>query len=329
MLKLSTIFLLSLTLFQALPVFSAEVERLNVVYSSIAAASVSTWVPKEAGIYKKHGLDVSLIYVAGSQAITTLISGDAQVAQGSGAAAIQARLGGSDVKIIGNVINVIPMSLVTTPDIAKPEDLKGKTFGVTRFGSLTDLGLRKAVSEMGLDPNKDIKMIQTGGVPENLMFMQQGVIKGALISSPTLEKAKDLGYRELVNLANINYRYPGTALVATDGFIKNRAGTLNRFLKATVEGIKYAKTNPDFTVKVLGQYTRTDDKKLLESAFRSYVLGYIRDVPTVAADEIANAFEDIAPRNPRAKSADQRSFYDTAPVDQLAKEGFLKQLNLR
>jgi ABC-type nitrate/sulfonate/bicarbonate transport system substrate-binding protein len=328
-LKFSTIFVLSLSLFRVSPAFSAELERLNVVYSSIAAASISTWVPKEAGIYKKYGLDANLIYVAGSQAITTLISGDAHIAQASGAAAILARLGGSEVKIIGDVINVIPMSLVTTPDIARPEDLKGKTFGVSRFGSLTDLGLRKAVSEMGLDPNKDIKMIQTGGVPENLIFMQQGVIKGALISSPTLEKAKELGYRELVNLANINYRYPGTALVATDAFIKNRAGTLNRFLKATVEGIKYAKSNPDFTVKVLGKYTRTDDKKLLESAFRSYVLGYIRDVPTVAANEIENAFEDIAARNPRAKSADQRAFYDTAPVDQLAKEGFLKQLNLR
>jgi ABC-type nitrate/sulfonate/bicarbonate transport system substrate-binding protein len=328
-LKFSTIFVLSLSLFRVSPAFSAQLERLNVVYSSIAAASISTWVPKEAGIYKKYGLDANLIYVAGSQAITTLISGDAHIAQASGAAAILARLGGSEVKIIGDVINVIPMSLVTTPDIARPEDLKGKTFGVSRFGSLTDLGLRKAVSEMGLDPNKDIKMIQTGGVPENLIFMQQGVIKGALISSPTLEKAKELGYRELVNLANINYRYPGTALVATDAFIKNRAGTLNRFLKATVEGIKYAKSNPDFTVKVLGKYTRTDDKKLLESAFRSYVLGYIRDVPTVAANEIENAFEDIAARNPRAKSADQRAFYDTAPVDQLAKEGFLKQLNLR
>src|ERR1051326_3647867 len=164
MLKLSTIFALLMAFLLASPGFGAEVERLNVVYSSIAAASLSTWVPKEAGIYKKYGLDVSLIYVAGSQAITTLISGDAQVAQGSGAASILARLGGSEVKIIGNVINVIPMSLVTTPDIAKSEDLKGKTFGVTRFGSLTDLGLRKAVSEMGLEPNKDITMIQTGGV---------------------------------------------------------------------------------------------------------------------------------------------------------------------
>src|ERR1043165_3444019 len=289
MLKLSTIFALLMAFLLASPGFGAEVERLNVVYSSIAAASLSTWVPKEAGIYKKYGLDVSLIYVAGSQAITTLISGDAQVAQGSGAASILARLGGSEVKIIGNVINVIPMSLVTTPDIAKSEDLKGKTFGVTRFGSLTDLGLRKAVSEFGLDPNRDIKMIQTGGVPENLLFMQQGVIKGALISSPTLERAKELGYKELINLAEIKYRYPGTALVTTDSLIRTRPQIVNRFLKATLEGIKYAKANPDFTTRVLGKYTRNSDMKLLSTAFKSYVLGYVRNVPSITPAEIESA----------------------------------------
>jgi NitT/TauT family transport system substrate-binding protein len=306
-------------------VAAADFERLNVVYSSISAASISTWVPQEAGIYKKYGLDVNLIYVAGSQAITTLISGDAQVVQGSGAAAILSRLAGSEVKIIGNVINVIPMSLVVTPDIAGPQDLKGKTFGVSRFGSLTDLGLRKALAEWGIDA-ADIKMIQTGGVPENLLFMQQGFIKGALISSPTLEKAKDLGFKEMLNLANIKYRYPGTALVATESFIKNRPQTLDRFLKATLEGIKFAKANSDFSVKTLGKYTKTSDTKLLESAFRTYVLGYIRDMPTVGANEVETALEEIAARNPKAKGADLRIFYDPAPLDRLVREGFVRQL---
>ena len=305
---------------------AAEPDKINVCYSSIAATSITTWVPKEAGIYKKYGLDVSIIYVAGAQAITTLISGDTQIVQGSGAAAALSRLSGSDLTVIATTINVIPMSLVTTPDIAGPQDLKGKTFGVTRFGSLTDLGLRKAVSEFGLDPNKDIKMIQTGGVPENLLFLQQGLIKGALISSPTLERAKELGYKEFMNLANLKYRYPGTALVTTDAFIRNRPQTLNRFLKATLEGIKYAKANPDFTVRVLGQYTRNTDTKLLASAFKSYVLGYIRDVPTVTLPEMEAVMEDIATRNPKAKGVDARQFYDPAPLEQLAKEGFIKEL---
>ena len=304
----------------------AEPEKLNVCYSSIAATSVSTWIPKEAGIYQKYGLDVNTVYVSGAQAISTLISGDTQIVQGSGAAAVLSRLSGSDVTIIGTTINVVPMSLVTTPDIGRVQDLKGKTFGVSRFGSLTDIGLRKAVSEFGLDPATDIKMIQTGGVPEILLFMQQGVIKGGLISSPTLERAKELGYKELLNLGEIKYRYPGTALVTTGSFIRNRPQTLNRFLKATLEGIKYAKANPDFTVRVLGKYTRNTDTRLLHNAFKSYVLGYIRDVPTVTQPEMESVLEDIAMRNPKARTADLKQFYDLVPLEQLIKEGFVKEL---
>lgn len=305
---------------------AAEAERLNVCFSSIAATSITTWVPYETGIYKKYGLDVRIVYVAGAQAITTLVSGDTQIVQGSGAAAALSRLSGSDLTVIGTTINVIPMSLVTTPDILTAQDLKGKTYGVSRFGSLTDLGLKRAVAELGLDPEKDIKMIQTGGVPENLLFMQQGVIKGGLISSPTLEKAKELGYREFMNLANLKFRYPGTALVTTDSFIRSRPQTVNRFLKATLEGIKYAKANSDVTIRILGKYTRTTDTKLLTSAFKSYILGYIRDVPTVTHAEMVAVMEDIATRNSKARGVDVRQFYDPAPLEQLAKEGFIQEL---
>lgn len=319
--------LFALALVAAVPAAqAAEAEKLTLCFSSIAATSITTWVPYEAGIFKKHGLDVRIIYVAGAQAITTLVSGDTQIVQGSGAAAALSRLSGSDLTVIGTTINVIPMSLVTTPDITTAQDLKGKTYGVSRFGSLTDLGLKRAVAELGLDPEKDIKMIQTGGVPENLLFMQQGVIKGALISSPTLEKAKELGYREFMNLANLKYRYPGTALVTSDSFIRSRPQTVNRFLKATLEGIKYAKTNPDFTIRILGKYTRTTDAKLLASAFKSYILGYIRDIPTVTHAEMEAVIEDIASRNPKAKGVNVRQFYDPAPLEQLAKEGFIKEL---
>jgi NitT/TauT family transport system substrate-binding protein len=308
---------------------AAELERLNVVYSTIATASLTTWVPQKAGLYKKYGLDVNPIYVAGSRAITTLISGDAQIAQASGAAGVVSRLAGSDVSIIGAIINVIPMSLVATPDITSPKDLKGKTLGVSRFGSLTDLGLKKAIAELGLDPTKDVKLIQTGGVPENFLFMQQGVVKAALISSPALEKAKEMGYRELLNLADIKFRYPGTALLTTDSFIRNRPQTLNRFLKATLEGIKYAKANPEFTMGIMGKYLRISDQKLLAGAFRTYVLGYIRDVPTISATEIESALEELSATNPKAKAADPKQFFDPGPLGHVAKEGFIKELHPR
>lgn len=311
------------------PARAAEAEKLNVFYSSIAASSVVTWIPKEAGIYEKYGLDVNLIYAVGSQAITTLISGDTQIGQGSGAAAVLSRLSGSDVTIIGTPINVIQMSLIAAPDINKPQDLKGKTLGVSRFGSLTDIGLRKALNEFGLDPAQDIKMIQTGGVPEILQFMQQGVVKGGVISSPTLERAKELGYKEFLNLGETKYRYPSTALVTTDSFIKSRPQTLNRFLKATLEGLKYSKANPDFSVRVLSKYTRNADTKLLNSALKSTVLAYVRDVPAVTIGEMESVLEAIASQNPKARGADPKQFYDPAPLEQLTREGFVKQIYSR
>lgn len=306
-------------------VFAAEVERLNVFYSSIAATSMVTWVPKEAGIYNKYGLDVNLIYVVGSQAVSTLVSGDAHIGQGSGAAAVLSRLAGSDVTIIGTPVNVIQMSLIATPDINKPTELKGKTLGVSRFGSLTDLGLRRAIIEFGLDPTSDIKVIQTGGVPEILQFMHQGVIKGGLVSSPTLEKARELGYKEFLNLTEIDYRYPSTALLATDTFIRNRPRTLNRFLKATLEGIKYAKANPEFTMRVLGKHTRVTDNKALTGAFKGTVMLF-RDFPVVTQQEMVSVLDSIAVQNPKAKGADPKQFYNNEPLDRLVQEGFVKDV---
>src|SRR4029077_9153318 len=99
-----------------------------------------------------------------------------------------------------------------------------------------------------------------------------------------------------MNLANLKYRYPGTALVTTDSFIRNRPQTLNRFLRATLEGIKYAKTNPEFTIRIMKKYRRRKDNKSLEAGFRTYVLGYIRDQSTITSSEIESALAELSAR---------------------------------
>src|SRR5258706_4819348 len=111
--RLPILFIACLLLAGASRAPAAELEKINVVYSSIAAASLSTWVPKEAGIYKKNGLDANLIYVAGSQAITTPISGDAHVAEGAGGAPIPRPPAGAGREVVWQVIQLIPSSAVT------------------------------------------------------------------------------------------------------------------------------------------------------------------------------------------------------------------------
>jgi NitT/TauT family transport system substrate-binding protein len=306
-------------------VAGADYEKLTVAYSAIAAASIVSWGPKEAGIYSKYGLDVSLVYVAGTRANSALISGDAQVIQGSGAASVLARLAGSDGTIVAATTNVIPMRLVTTPDISSPKDIKGKTFGVTRFGSLTDVGLRKALSRLGVDAEKDVKLLQTGGEPENLLFMQKGLIKGALLSSLNIQLAKQMGYRELVDLADIKFPYPATVIATTDNFIRTRPYVLKLFLKSILEGIRYAKNNPDFTTRTLSKYTRISDPKVLASSYTNYVLEYIRDFPEITSAEIESVLGELATTNPRAKTADPKTFFDPAPLQELVREGFISR----
>jgi ABC-type nitrate/sulfonate/bicarbonate transport system substrate-binding protein len=172
-------------------------------------------------------------------------------------------------------------------------------------------------------------MIQTGGVPEILQFLQQGIIKGGVLSSPTLERAKELGYKEFVNLGETKYRYPSTALLTTESFIRTRPQTLNRFLKATIEGLRYSKANPEFSVRTLSKYTRNADDKLLHSAFKGTVLAYVRDMPTVTTTEMDSVMEAIAAQNPKVRGADPKQFYDNGPLEQLAREGFAREVRPR
>jgi ABC-type nitrate/sulfonate/bicarbonate transport system substrate-binding protein len=238
---------------------------------------------------------------------------------------VLSRLAGSDATIIAATTNVIPMRLVTTPDILGPNDIKGRTFGVTRFGSLTDLGLRKALARLGVDAEKDVKLLQTGGEPESLLFMQKGITKGALLSSLNVQLAKEMGYRELVNLADIKFPYPATVLTTTDNLIRTRPRVLKLFLKSILEGIKHTKNNPDFTMRILSRYTRISDPKALASAYTNYVLEYIRDFPEITSVEIESALSELATTNPKAKNADPKMFFDRGPLQEVAQEGFISQ----
>jgi ABC-type nitrate/sulfonate/bicarbonate transport system substrate-binding protein len=133
-----------------------------------------------------------------------------------------------------------------------------------------------------------------------------------------------MGFRELVNLADTNFRYPATVLTTTSNMIGSRSDVLNRFLKAILEGIRYSKDNPNFTMKVLSKYTRITDTKALMSSYNDYVLGYIRDFPDTSAAEIESALLDLGRTHPKARTADAKHFFDSGPLQRLVREGFVK-----
>lgn len=143
---------------------AAPMEKLIFGWSAITGTQAIPWITKEAGLFEKNGLDTTFIYLdGGSRAVQVLLGGDTPIVQGGGSAPVAARLRGGDAVIILGIVNVLAYSLIVSPDIKKPEDLKGKRLAVSRYGSNSDYATRKLLLKWGLKPDIDVAILQIPG----------------------------------------------------------------------------------------------------------------------------------------------------------------------
>jgi ABC-type nitrate/sulfonate/bicarbonate transport system substrate-binding protein len=307
---------------------SKDLTRIKLTYSAMSAATLVTWVAKDAGIFQKHGLEVGLVYISGgTMAMATTIAGETQITQGAGTGSILAKLSGADTVMIASILDTTNQSLMVLPDIRASQDLKGKRLGVTRYGSLSDFGTRRYLQQVGLVPEKDVQILQIGGLPEILAAMQGGSIQGGAISSPTLTRAKLLGYRELVDLGTLGIKYPATSFLTTESYIKSHRPVLIQFLKGIVEAAHFVKANKDASINVLRKYTKTNEMPILEDTYQIYVQRYIRLVPTSSPEEVKTVLDQVKDKDPRARTTDYDSFIRGDLLREIEQSGFLKTLN--
>jgi NitT/TauT family transport system substrate-binding protein len=198
----------------------AQLTKLSAAYSAESSWSLATWVAYDGGLFRKYGLDVDLVLIRSAATITAaLLAGEAPMIQLGGNGTIQAALQGADCVNVLTLVPLIPQSLVVTPNIKTPEDLKGKRIGVSRFGALSDLVVRRYLRKFGLDPMKDVTIVQIGGIPELLAAMKAGAISGGSMSPPVLTAAKKAGFKEFADFESLDYKYPAVAIATTKNFI--------------------------------------------------------------------------------------------------------------
>ena len=163
----------------------AQLTKLSAAYSAESSWSLATWVAYDGGLFKKYGLDVDLVLIRSAATITAaLLAGETPMIQLGGNGTIQAALQGADCVNVLTLVPLIPQSLMVTPNIKTPEDLRGKRIGVSRFGALSDLVVRRYLRKLSLDPVKDVTIVQIGGIPELLAAMKAGAISGGSMSPP-------------------------------------------------------------------------------------------------------------------------------------------------
>lgn len=169
--------------------------------------------------------------------------------------------------MFGGLVNVPSFYVVVHSSIKRPEEMRGKTIGITTFGSSTDFSIRYLIKKLGMEPDRDVKILQMGGQPQIVAGMVAGVIQGGVLSSPANFNAMKAGFQMLVDFKNVGLDYPTVSLVSTRSYIKKDPQTVRRFLMAYSEGTERLYRDKELTMKVIGKYTKTSDREALESAY--------------------------------------------------------------
>jgi len=313
-------FLLTLLLFSAKPLPAQEVLRAGTIFS---ATQAPLWAAKEGHYFEKYGIkNLEIIQFSGGQPVTrALIGGDVQISTTGGAAVINARLKGADTVIIARTVGVFPYTLFVGKDIHDAADLRGRKLAVSTVGGSGYVAMQYALRKLGLDPDKDVAMLQIGDFGTRLASLAAGTVQGALLLPPFTLRARELGLRPLYDLVGSGIQYPINQITVRQSFIKSHRETVKNFMRAFIAGLARFRTDREFGSRVLGKHLKENDPKILQETYDFWLKVFPR-VPNPGPED-ATVFLDFMQVK---EQRDWRDFVDTSVMDELEREGFLSSV---
>src|SRR3990170_2141981 len=301
-------------------------DRLAIGYSSASGVFAGLWIAQEGRIFEKYDIDSHLVLIAsGSLMVQAMLGGDLPIAGAAGSAAVDASLGGADVVMFGSMVKVPAFYIMALPEIKTIDDLRGKAVGVTRFGSSTDFTMRYVLRKQGLEPGRDVTLIQTGDLFAAAAMLRTKAIVAAPFSSPANLRAEEAVAKVLMNMGKAGVYFPHDAFMARRSFISANTDLVRRFLKAYSEAVYKLHADPEGSRRAIKKYVRTDDARTIDAVYQ-YAVDYVDKIPYNTREGIQEVLNQIAPRNPKAKTAKPEEFYDDRFVKELETQGFYKQL---
>ena len=304
-----------------------DLEKIRFVYSAIGGSQSTIWITYEAGILRKHGLDMELLYVGGGgRAAQVVQSREVPMGIFTGGAVVNSNLAGGDLVIVASGMNVIPFFLMARPEIRQIEDLKGKRIGITTFGSSTDFALRFTEEKWPIKRGRDFAVIQMGGMPEAMAGLKSRGVDAAMLNTEFTILARREGFKELVDMSALGLPFPTSAIGTTRSFIRRSENAVRKFVRGFVEGVHYAKTSRAFSAEVLKKYYKNNDPEFLSVIYDLYILRYIPKVPYPSPEAVKVVLAQVAERDPKAAAARPEQFLETRFFRELEKEGFIQRL---
>jgi len=325
--KLTLAMLIALGLLYLTASVEAQPAPIRISYATASGTRLPLWIAQDAKIFEKYGLDAKLINIpSGNTAISALVSGEVDVVNGSGSSTIVAAGRGLPVVIIGSFGGTI-YKLIANPGVT---DLRGKVVGTSRIGASTDFALRRALSKLGLAPDKDVKILVTGigEADKRIMLMLQGRMDATIGSPESILAAETQAKVKLEMLADLDemkiYNTVGD-LSARAETVKNRRELLRQFFMAISEAIAVGKRNRAMGYRMITKYMKVTDPKRLEVVYDA-AFGKMPSKPYAREDAVQLELEAIAFTDPLFKIKKPGDFMDSSIVAELDKKGFFAQL---
>jgi NitT/TauT family transport system substrate-binding protein len=304
-----------------------DIKKIKIGYPAISYNQIHIWVAKDAGLFRKHGLDAEIIFFRGGQLATqALVAGDPPIVNIG--TVVQAGLQGHDIVLIASSESAYNYSIVARPGIAKVEQLRGKRLGISGFGSASHNAALILLGKFGLEPNKDVSLAVTGGTTERLAAVDAGRTEATLVTPSELPRARKQGLVELYDMLNLGIEVQGNGFATSRSFISSQRNIVLAALKSYVESIHDIHRNPEETRKIVAKYMRTSDAEVLDATYNWFVKT-VQKKPYPTLKGIQFLLDEVAGKMPQAKTAKPEQFVDVTLLQQLEKEGFFAEMAKR
>jgi NitT/TauT family transport system substrate-binding protein len=321
-----------LTILAALVVFSGVAfdaqgqERLRLAWAGFSPTNSPIWVIEDRKLLQKMGVEPEIIAIGNSPTVLqALLAGEIDASSISVTTLTSSRLAGADTVMIVGVVPTFVDHIVSVSAITAVEQLKGKTGGVNRLGTTSDLGLRLALTKLGIEPDKHVKIIPTGGTAERFAALSKGITQFTIIPEPFVTQAEKLGLRNLYNISDLKIPFWWNGILSRESIVKAKRPLMLKLARAMVEAIHVIKTEKEYAMSLFKKNLGVTDPQGLERAYKDYS-NVFPEVPYPTPDGVKTMLDYLARTNPKAATADPKAFVDPSLIRELDSSGFIKQL---
>lgn len=293
---------------------------LKTAYTTATASFAPLWVASERGLFAEQGIDAEVTFISAGQAVLGAVaSGEAPLVLAGANQVLDANLSGGAYVILGSIMPYLSNAVYVHPSIQRPDELRGKSLGVSNFGAISHVAMRVALDYWGLVEGRDVQVVRSGGTPETLAAMQSGAIAGGSFSPPQTFQADDLGFRELLDVAALRYDIGSTAVISTRRYVADQPAITERYLRALVRATQMFLDDRDAAVDAIVALSRVDDRRLAERTWEWFRDKMTTDI-AISPRAIENNLKLIAEQRPEALQASMDQFVDNRFAERLHAE---------